>query len=162
MNRILPAILLSISLGWAYGALHPCRTCSSLSLTFLLSAAIFLEDCMLAPFDRNEITPRFHLWNWVGFWLQYYCCCLVAQSFLTLCDPMDCSPPGYSVHGISQERTLERVAISLLGDLPDPGIEALSPALAGGFFPWATLLAFKCIGPCLWICLSSLAWYMGP
>ena len=36
---------------------------------------------------------------------------LVAQSFLTLCDPMDCSPPGSSVHGISQARILEWVDI---------------------------------------------------
>ena len=36
----------------------------------------------------------------------------VAQSFLTLCDPMDCSLPGSSVHGIFQARILERVAIS--------------------------------------------------
>ena len=37
-------------------------------------------------------------------------CCLVAQP--CLCDPMDCSLPGSSVHGISQARILERVAIS--------------------------------------------------
>ena len=40
-------------------------------------------------------------------------CHLVAQSCPTLCDPMDCSPPGFSVHGISQARMLERVVISL-------------------------------------------------
>ena len=34
------------------------------------------------------------------------------QSYLTLCDPMDCSPPGSSVHGILQARILECVAIS--------------------------------------------------
>ena len=34
------------------------------------------------------------------------------QSCLTLCDPMECSPPGFSVHGILQARTLEWVAIS--------------------------------------------------
>ena len=34
------------------------------------------------------------------------------QSFPTLCDPMDCSPPGSSVHGILQARILEWVAIS--------------------------------------------------
>ena len=34
------------------------------------------------------------------------------QSCLTLCDPMDCSLPGFSVHGILQARTLEWVAIS--------------------------------------------------
>ena len=33
------------------------------------------------------------------------------QSFLTLCDPMDYSPPGFSVHGIPQARALEWVAI---------------------------------------------------
>ena len=37
---------------------------------------------------------------------------LAAQSYLTLCDPCDCSPPGSSVHGISQARILEWVAIS--------------------------------------------------
>ena len=37
---------------------------------------------------------------------------LVTQLCPTLCDPMDCSPPGSSVHGILQARTLEWVAIS--------------------------------------------------
>ena len=36
----------------------------------------------------------------------------VAQSCPTFCDPMDCSPPGSSVHGIFQARVLEWVAIS--------------------------------------------------
>ena len=35
-----------------------------------------------------------------------------AQSCPTLCDPVDCSPPGFSVHGILQARILEWVAIS--------------------------------------------------
>ena len=54
---------------------------------------------------------------------------LVTQLCLTLCDPMDCSLPGSSVHGISQARVLEWVAISSLGDLPDPVIEPGSPEL---------------------------------
>ena len=37
--------------------------------------------------------------------------CSVAQSYPTLCDPMDYGPPGSSVHGISQERVLARAAI---------------------------------------------------
>ena len=37
---------------------------------------------------------------------------IVTQLGLTLCDPMDCSPPGSFVHGISQARMLEWVAIS--------------------------------------------------
>ena len=32
--------------------------------------------------------------------VDLYVCVLVTQSYLTLCDPMDCSPPGSSVHGI--------------------------------------------------------------
>ena len=40
------------------------------------------------------------------------CVGLVAQLCLTLCDPVDCSPRGSSVHGILQARTLEWVAIS--------------------------------------------------
>ena len=42
------------------------------------------------------------------------CVCVCAkslQSYLILCDPMDCSPLGSSVHGISQARTLEWVVI---------------------------------------------------
>ena len=61
-------------------------------------------------------------------------CCLVTQLCLFLCDPMDCSPARSSVRGILQARTLEWVAISFSGDLPDPGIEPMFPALAGRFY----------------------------
>ena len=44
------------------------------------------------------------------------------------CDPMDCSPPGSSVRGISQARILKWVATSSPGDLPNPGIEPESPS----------------------------------
>ena len=52
-----------------------------------------------------------------------YLCVLAAQSCLTLCNPMDYSPPGSSVHGILQARILEQVAISLSGDLSNLGIK---------------------------------------
>ena len=55
--------------------------------------------------------------------------CSVAQWYLTLCSPMDCSSPGSSVHGISQARILEWVPFPLSGDLPDPGIEHVSLCL---------------------------------
>ena len=42
---------------------------------------------------------------------QPACACMCAWSCLTLCVPMDCSPPGSSVHGILQARILEWVAI---------------------------------------------------
>ena len=57
---------------------------------------------------------------------------LVAKLRLTLCDPMDCSPPGSSVHGISQARTLEWVAISFSRGSSWRGVEPTSAALADG------------------------------
>ena len=48
---------------------------------------------------------------------------------------MDCSPSGSSVRGISQAKTLEWVAISFSWDLPDPGIEPVSPALQADSLP---------------------------
>ena len=36
--------------------------------------------------------------------VQFLCTCVPVQSCLTLCDPMDCSPPGSSVHGLFQAR----------------------------------------------------------
>ena len=59
------------------------------------------------------------------------------QSCPTLCYPVDCSPPGSSVHGILQARILDWVAISSSRDLPHPATEPrslMSPALADEFF----------------------------
>ena len=53
----------------------------------------------------------------------------VAQLCLTFCNPVDCSPPGSSVHRILQARILEWVAVSFSRDLLDPGIEPRSPTL---------------------------------
>ena len=62
---------------------------------------------------------------------------LVDQSCLTLCNLMNCSPPGSSVHGILQARTLEWLPCLPPDGLPKPGIKCvapLPPALAGRFF----------------------------
>ena len=60
---------------------------------------------------------------------------LVAQSCLTLCDPMDCSLPGSSVHGILQARILEWVAIPFSRNLPNAGTEPGYPALQADSLP---------------------------
>ena len=57
----------------------------------------------------------------------------VAQSCPVLCDPMDYSRPGSSVHGILQARILEWVSFSSPGHLPNPGIESRSPALQADY-----------------------------
>ena len=55
---------------------------------------------------------------------------LVAKQYLTLCDPMDYSPPGSSVHGIfSRQEYWSGSPFPLLGDLPNPEIEPESPSL---------------------------------
>ena len=51
--------------------------------------------------------------------------CLVPQSCLALCIPMDCRPLGSSLHGILQARILERVAMPSSRDFPNPGIKLL-------------------------------------
>ena len=53
----------------------------------------------------------------------------VAQSCPTLCDPMDCSLPRSSVHGISRQEYWSGLPFPSPEDLPDPGIEPGSPAL---------------------------------
>ena len=63
------------------------------------------------------------------------CTRLVAQLCPTLCDPMDCSPPGSSVHGTLQARILEWAAFTSPQHLPDPGIKPGSLALQGDSLP---------------------------
>ena len=50
----------------------------------------------------------------ISLYIEYFLppACMCAQSCPTLCDPLDCSPPGSSVHGISQARILEQVTTS--------------------------------------------------
>ena len=64
------------------------------------------------------------------------CVCLVTQSCPTLCDTMDYSLPGSSVHGIfSRKESWSELPFPPLEDLPDPGIETASPALQADSLP---------------------------
>ena len=70
--------------------------------------------------------------------------CLAAQFCPTLCDPMECNPPGSSVHGILQARILEWVAISRGFSRPRassrPRDRTQVSRIAGGFFTsWVTV-----------------------
>ena len=60
--------------------------------------------------------------------------CLVTQSCLTLFDPMDCSPPGSSVHGDSSGKNTVVLLCPPPVDLPNPEIKPCSPALQADFF----------------------------
>ena len=68
----------------------------------------------------------------------------VTQSCPTLCDPVDCSPPGSSVHGILQARILEWVAISFSRGSSQPRDQTQVSRIAGRCFNlWATSEAPK-------------------
>ena len=72
---------------------------------------------------------------WALDWLVCYCVCvLVAQSCLTLCDPMGYSPPGSSVHGILQARMLEWVAIPFSRESSQPRDRTWGSCTEGRFF----------------------------
>ena len=60
------------------------------------------------------------------------------QSCLTLCDPMECSPPGSSVHGILQARTLEWVAMLFSRRSSRPRDRRVSCIIGRSFTFWAT------------------------
>ena len=57
-------------------------------------------------------------------------CVLVTQSCLTLCDPMDCSLPSFSVHGILQARNWSRLLFPMPEDLPTAGIESIDSCIS--------------------------------
>ena len=64
----------------------------------------------------------------------------------TLWNPMDCSPPGFSVHGILQARILEWVAIPFSGGSSQPRDQTQVFYIAGRFFTtWASREAPVCV-----------------
>ena len=72
---------------------------------------------------------------WYYEYINMACILSHFSHVLTLWDPVDCSPPGSSIHGILQARILEWVAISSPGIFPTQGLNPclISLTLAGGF-----------------------------
>ena len=63
--------------------------------------------------QENELLSPFYSFLFTFILInRVLCCCSVAKTCPTLCDPIVCGLPGSSVHGISQATTLEWVAIS--------------------------------------------------
>ena len=73
--------------------------------------------------------------------LYMHACVLSRFSCVQLfCDPMDCSPPGSSVHAIFLgKNTVVGLSFTSPGDLSDPEIEISSPSLAGNSIPLSHL-----------------------
>ena len=109
----------------------------------------------LADVGKNVFPNNAHIhttgWTWVSRLDETLelkicvcvCICSVAQWCWTLCNPMDYSPPGSSVHGISQARILEWVSISFSRGSANLGDWHL------GSLPWSHhLFLFHCAWPC--------------
>ena len=79
------------------------------------------------------------------------CCCLVAKSRLSICNPMDCSLPGFSVHERRQEYW-SRLPFPSPGDLPHPRIEPMSPVWQADSLPPGKSHRF--------LQLSSIDWWI--
>ena len=91
------------------------------------STAILRRNCLVSIHLCVKLMCEVKKWN------------EVAQSYLTLCNPVDCSLPGCSVHGILQARILEWVAISFSRGSSKPRDRTWVSHIAGRCFTlWAT------------------------
>ena len=90
------------------------------------------------PSSQNKVSYNLKILWWLNQQVSIVCMRAKSlQSYLTLCNCVDCSPPGSSVHGILQARILEWVAMPSSRGSSRLRIEPvclMSPALAGGFF----------------------------
>ena len=107
-------------------------TCPSLQLGSDLQACQQVRQLCTKLVQRNR-----HMYSDVC--AVCVCVYVVAQSCPTLCNPMDCSPPGSSVHGILQERLVQWVAIPFSKGSSWPRDQTQVSCIAGRFFTiWTT------------------------
>ena len=88
----------------------------------LIAHLVLLITLSCSSIALSSYVIRVRLKN-LSNWCMCLCACLVVQLCPILCDPLDCSLPGPSVHGISQARILEQAAMSFSSNLPNPGVE---------------------------------------
>ena len=119
-------------------------------------SSAYLSLFHLLNVDQNTILP--HLICWLGrpafkiynngnsigkLWygpdvlIILMCVCAQSLSHVQLCDTMDCGPPGSSVHGILQARTLEWVAIPFSRGSSQPRDQTHFSCIAGRIFTTA-------------------------
>ena len=108
---------------------------SSSATTILLSASVISAlfcSALLSCVQISHVSGV--IWHLPFFDISLsmtpfvWVCARSLQSCLTLCDSMDYSPPGSSVHGILQTRYWRGLPCPPPRDLPNPGIEPRSPA----------------------------------
>ena len=108
------------------------------------------ESLRVSSFPQTPLALSLHhLPAGLCFWLCCAACGILVPSVCVFrcfhpvqpCDPMGCSPPGSSVHGILQARMLEWVAMPSSRGFSPPRdrTHISSPALGGGFFTTSTI-----------------------
>ena len=115
--------------GWAL----PCWKCKFSGPTLeLLTQKLWRWGpgiCIHKITSRFQGIQRLRTTAWEDYF-QPCMLCLVAQSWPSLCNAMDCSPPGFSVHGDSPGKNIGVGCHALLqGNPPNSGIKPRSPAL---------------------------------
>ena len=116
------------------------------SLLWLSNITLYIQTTILYTFICRWTIRLFPCLKWSE----------VVQSYPTLCDPMDCSLPGSSVHGIFQARVLEWVAISFSRGSAQPRVQTqVSHTTGRRFTIWATREAprFPCFD--VWAIVNS-------
>ena len=108
---------------WTHGCVRT-HTNTLFSHTLIYICTAFFQ--IYIYMHKSSFSDSFPLWVITEYWIESLCymivfidcvcVCPVAQSCPTLCDPMDCSPPGSSVHVILQTRILGWVASSFSRD----------------------------------------------
>ena len=94
-----------------------------LSLSVSLSVSLFLS---LMELRGHMHLVRMEYYGMIISRITAAAVCSVAQSCLTLCGPMDCSPPGSSFHGSFQARIGIGMSFPIPGDPPNTGMEPAS------------------------------------
>ena len=109
----------------------PCYLFVFLDCLMILKATLGLNFFFFLLLTLHFSVAKLWFWTYV---LISMCVCLVSQSCLTLCDPMVCSPPGSSVHGIFQARILEWVAMPFSRESSQPRDQIQVSHTADRFF----------------------------
>ena len=90
----------------------------------------------------------------------FLCFCSVANSCLTLCDPTDCCPPGFSVREIFQARKLEWVAISSSNESSQPRDQSCVSCLGRQILSPLSYLGLNIQSP-IWFPVTNCIWIFG-
>ena len=131
----------AISQGWFLVYTHPGSMqmvfSNSLNGHVLSFLASLLGMCDLNSLTRDRTLAscigKSNLNHWMARKVPYCCSCSVAQSCLTLCNPVDCSRQAHLSMGFPRQEYWSGLPFPPAGDLPNPGIQPMSSALASRF-----------------------------